>query len=37
MDKKKLFDLQPFELHKELLDKYLEYCKHIDSKKYVDP
>nr|BAH72830.1 ACYPI004282 [Acyrthosiphon pisum] len=33
MDRKKLVALQPFELHKELLDKYLEYCKFIDLKK----
>lgn len=37
MDKKKLNALQPFELHKELLDKYLEYCKFVDLKKFVDP
>lgn len=36
MDRKKLFALQPYELHKELLDKYLEYCKFIDLKKCVD-
>ncbi|XP_060837479.1 protein FRA10AC1 [Rhopalosiphum padi] len=33
MDRKKLIALQPYELHKELLDKYLEYCKSIDLKK----
>lgn len=36
MDRKKFSALQPFELHKELLDKYLEYCKFIDIKKYVN-
>lgn len=35
MLKNKLSTLQPFELHKALLDQYLEFCKSADIKKYV--
>lgn len=35
MNKLKLSTLEPFELHKKLLDKYLKYCKFVDRKKYV--
>lgn len=36
MEKSKFSNLQPFELHKKLLDQYLEYCKFIEVKKYVN-
>lgn len=33
MDRKKLSVLQPYELHKELLGKYLDYLKFVDARK----